>query len=165
MRRVVIIVGAVLVLAAANLTIFRKQQVLQDGRVVLLELAPVDPRSLMQGDYMALRFQVMADAFRFSGGSPSHPPDGRLVLKLDEKGVGTFVRIDNGQGLAPDEVAIQYRIRDGQPRFATNAFFFQEGHANLYTAARYGEFRLATDGESILTGLRNGNYEPLGPAR
>ena len=165
MRRVVIIVGALLVLAGANLTIYRKQQVLQSGRVVLLELAPVDPRSLMQGDYMALRFQVVNDAFRFSGGSPSHPPDGRLVLKLNEHGVGSFVRMDNSQGLAPDEVAIQYRIRNGQPRFATNAFFFQEGHANLYTSARYGEFRVAPDGEAILTGMRNGNYEHLGPVR
>ena len=28
-----------------------------EGSVILLQTAPIDPRSLMQGDYMALRFQ------------------------------------------------------------------------------------------------------------
>ncbi|XOT97907.1 GDYXXLXY domain-containing protein, partial [Alcaligenes pakistanensis] len=28
------------------------------GQTVLLELAPVDPRSLMQGDYMSLNFAL-----------------------------------------------------------------------------------------------------------
>ena len=162
MRRAAVIVGALLVMAAANWTIFQKQQILADGRVVLFELAPVDPRSLMQGDYMALRFRIMNDAFR---GDSSGWRDGRLVVKLNEQGAGTFVRFDNGQPLASDEAAVQYRIRNGQPKFATNAFFFQEGHADLYSRARYGEFRVAASGEAILTGMRGDKYEPLGPGR
>jgi uncharacterized membrane-anchored protein len=162
MRRAAVIVGALLVLAAANWTIYQKQQVLAAGRIVLLDLAPVDPRSLMQGDYMALRFRVTNEAFR---GDSSQWRDGRLVLKLNEQGVGTFVRFDNGQALAGDEVRVQYRIRNGQPKFATNAFFFQEGHADLYARARYGEFRVDPTGEAILTGMRGEKYEPLGPGR
>jgi len=37
------------------------ERILSDGRVLLLELAPVDPRSLMQGDYMALQFAAVDD--------------------------------------------------------------------------------------------------------
>lgn len=57
---------------------------------------------------------------------------------------------------------MRYRIRDGQVRFATNAFFFQEDDAGLYAKARYGEFRVARDGETILTGLRDEDLMSLG---
>jgi len=55
-------------------------------------------------------------------------------------------------------------MRDGRPKFATNAFFFQEGDAGLYEAARYGEFRVDDDGELLLTGLRGRALERLGPS-
>ncbi|ODS58559.1 MAG: hypothetical protein ABS36_03225 [Acidobacteria bacterium SCN 69-37] len=161
MRRLIIAAGAVLVLVVANVGIHQREQLLATGRTVLLELAPVDPRSLMQGDYMALRFRVADAAF---GGRPDETRrDGRLVLGLDAAGVGTFRRFDTGSALAPDEVAMRYRIRANQPTFATNAFFFQEGHAAYYEHARYGEFRVAPSGDALLVGVRGSQMEPLGP--
>lgn len=53
--------GLLLALIVANRGIAGHERTLAEGRVVLLELAPVDPRSLMQGDYMALRFDVADD--------------------------------------------------------------------------------------------------------
>jgi uncharacterized membrane-anchored protein len=40
---------------------------------------------------------------------------------------------------------------------------FQEGHAKFYERARYGEFRVAPDGECLLTGMRGEKLERLGP--
>ena len=160
MRKVVVLIGAVLVLAVANLTIFKKEQVLAYGQPVLLELAPVDPRSLMQGDYMALRFKVADDAF--DGVSRERLSDGRLVLALNERNVGRFVRFDTGAPLGAQEVVIQYRMRDRTPKFGTNAFFFQEGTGDRYQRARYGEFRVSASGEAILTALRGENLDVLG---
>lgn len=54
---------------------------------------------------------------------------------------------------------------DGRVKFATNAFFFQEGHAKYYAGARYGEFRVAPSGELLLTHLRDEKLERLGPPR
>ncbi len=51
-----VIMGLVLVLGVANYNIGQKQQVVENGQQVLLKLRPVDPRSLMQGDYMRLRY-------------------------------------------------------------------------------------------------------------
>ncbi|MBI3711463.1 MAG: GDYXXLXY domain-containing protein, partial [Burkholderiales bacterium] len=48
-RQVVALLTGVLILCAVNYIIVQREQLLQDGRIVLLELAPVDPRSLMQG--------------------------------------------------------------------------------------------------------------------
>ncbi len=44
-----------LVLVAFNYSVYTKEKTLEAGTLVLLELAPVDPRSLMQGDYMVLK--------------------------------------------------------------------------------------------------------------
>ena len=112
---------------------------------------------------MALRFKVVGDAFR----SPDRESleDGRVVLALDDRGVGSFVRFDNGTPLGAGEIAMRYRVRSQTPKFATNAFFFQEGHAEYYAGARFGEFRVSSAGDAILTALRGGKLETLGPPR
>ena len=166
MRRFVLIAAAVAILALSSHAIFVKENLLAEGRVVLLDLAPVDPRSLMQGDYMALRFKVVDEAFGRWGRTPGREAeDGRIVVRVDARGVASFVRKDAGQPLAANEVLMRYRVRGGDVKFATNAFFFQEGHAQYYERARYGEFRLAADGELLLTAMRGEKLERLGPPR
>ena len=163
MRKAIAIIAGLAVLVLANYTIHSRERQLAEGAVVLLELAPVDPRSLMQGDYMALRFKVADDAF---GRRPAkEATDGRIVVKLDERGVGSFVRRDGGEPLAAGEMPLRYRIRNGEVKFATNAFFFQEGHAKHYEPARYGEFRVAPSGDLLLTHLRGEKLERLGAPR
>ena len=161
MRRAIVALAGFLILAGVTLSISKKEMLLVTGRVVLLELAPVDPRSLMQGDYMALRFKAANQAFG-SRTEASLATDGKIVLSVNENSVATFKRLDTGAPLAADEVAIRYRIRDHRPKFGTNAFFFQEGHAKDYSKARYGEFRVADSGECILTGLRDEHLVALG---
>lgn len=43
-------------------SVVKKQDTLNSGELVYLELAPVDPRSLMQGDYMSLEYKIVQDA-------------------------------------------------------------------------------------------------------
>ncbi len=162
MRKAIVIIAALLMLAGVNYSIYSKEQLLKNGRTVLLELAPVDPRSLMQGDYMALRFKSATDAFGVRMNRGLMPSDGRLVLRLDERNVAAFKRFDTGAPLSANEVVIRYRIRADQPRFATNAFFFQEGQAAQYANARFGEFRVAENGECLLAGLRDADLRQLG---
>ena len=58
MSKVIAVLGLVLALGLINWSIYQKEQHLRHGDVIKLKLAPVDPRSLMQGDYMALRFEL-----------------------------------------------------------------------------------------------------------
>ena len=99
--------GLALVLAVANGSIWQREQLLGSGRVVILELAPVDPRSLMQGDYMALTFAAGREVTRLRKDGSRDPaltqdevlnyePDGYLVLAQDERGVGKVLRIQPG---------------------------------------------------------------------
>ena len=58
MKKTIFIASTLLVFAAFNYGIFQKEEIKANGETVLLELAPVDPRSLMQGDYMRLRYAI-----------------------------------------------------------------------------------------------------------
>ena len=58
MRKKIAIGSLLIILALVNWSIAEKEKHLAEGKVVYLKLAPVDPRSLMQGDYMALRFRL-----------------------------------------------------------------------------------------------------------
>jgi uncharacterized membrane-anchored protein len=126
----------------------------------------------MQGDYMALRFKIADDArpamkrsdatgtFSFARQGLA-TADGLIVAALDERAVASFRRLDDDTSLGANEVLLRYRVREGNIKFATNAFFFQEGTAKRYEAARYGEFRVATDGELLLTAMRGKDLQPL----
>lgn len=163
MRKSIAVAAGILMLVAVNWTIYGRERLLDTGQVVLLELAPLDPRSLMQGDYMALRFKLADEAFgRGRTKEPKEAIDGRIVVRIGERGVGSFVRRDAGEPLAPGEVLMRYRVREDKVKFATNAYFFQEGTASAYARARYGEFRVAPDGEMLLAHLVGETFERLG---
>lgn len=157
MSRGIILAGLLLILGTVVGLVVSKESTLADGRVVLLELAPVDPRSLMQGDYMILRYALTRD------GAQGWPADGRLILAVDAHDVGTLRRVDDGRPLAEGEVALRYRVRRGSVRLGAESYFFQEGQAEVYDEARYGELRVAPDGNSVLVGLRDAQREILGP--
>ncbi|MBL8519662.1 MAG: GDYXXLXY domain-containing protein [Betaproteobacteria bacterium] len=167
MQRVIIALGLVLVLAAANLTVREREALIAEGAPLYLELAPVDPRSLMQGDYMRLRFAIdpliwPGNRFGAMGQVLDRPPDGSAVIRRDARGVGVFDRIHKGEALGPGESLIQYRLRKHEVRIVTNAWFFQEGTAEQFARARYGEFRVAPNGQALLVALRDQDLQVLG---
>ena len=173
MRSGIALISCVVVLALINFSIAGKERLLKSGKIVYLELAPVDPRSLMQGDYMALRFKIADDARpamdrsesssgrRFPAQRDLANADGCIVAVVDPSSIATYRRLDDGTPLGQNEILLRYRVREGQIKFATNGFFFQEGTAKRYEGARYGEFRVAADGELLLTGLRGKDLQPL----
>jgi len=113
----------------------------------------------------------MALVFRLEREAPTNAVSpgvegGRLVVVLDANGVATYQRLDNAAPLAANEARLRYRIRNGRVKFGTNAYFFEEGHVTDFAGARYGEFRVAADGEAILTGLRDQKLAAMGsPAK
>ncbi|MDQ7734159.1 GDYXXLXY domain-containing protein [Halomonas sp. SpR1] len=168
-NRWIVLIATVVVLAVVNGAIWQKERHLAEGEIVYLELAPVDPRSLIQGDYMALNFAlanqihsallqqeaVLQDELQKAS-------NGYVVVRLDEQRIGHFQRLDEGTSLADDERQLRYRVRNGQVRFATDAFFFQEGHGERYEAARYGQFRVNGQGEPLLVALYDDELNRLG---
>ena len=165
-RGLLAVLAAVVVLAAINLAIRDKERHLASAETVYLALAPVDPRSLMQGDYMALNYQVANEIRSALAGQgedrfDTRALDGHVVVRLDETGVGHYQRLDEGGNLAPNERRVQFRLRAGQLKFASNAWFFEEGTAEDYEPAAYGQLALNEAGEVLLVGLVDAGMRPL----
>ncbi len=157
-------VTLVIGLLGVNHAIWQKETVLKQGQSVFLELAPVDPRSLMQGDYMRLRFAV-ANQIRDNMVSDQGNQDGYFYVALDQRGVGQFHAMEAGETANNQLVKMQYRLRNNRVQFATNAFFFQEGDAKLFDAAKFGEFKVADDGELLLKAMYDQELKLLGENR
>jgi len=153
-----------LVTAVASMAVRDNERVLAEGRIVLAELAPVDPRSLMQGDYMALRYAVDAELMASLPRTPAPPPD-YAHLVVDEAGRAAFAGTGDETPSAPNQVAMKIRSRDGGYSIGPNAFFFQEGTADVFAGARWGEFRVDPAGKALLTHLRDENLQRLGEIR
>ncbi len=161
-----IVLGAVLVFGALNFAIVAKERIQREGERVYLTLAPVDPRSLMQGDYMALRFALVQALERNNergavGNAVHSPPregETRFAeVVLDANHVASLAEVD-----AAARIKLRYRIRNGHVWLGTNAFFFEEGSADRFSGARYGEFRVdRQSGEAVLVGLRDAALKAL----
>jgi uncharacterized membrane-anchored protein len=160
LRIAVIGVTTVVILALVNVEIAGKERIVRDGATVLLQLAPVDPRSLLQGDYMALRYAMADDVAQAAktGGIR----DGAIVIALDENRVAHFVSIYDGSALAKGQQLLQFRKRGETVRLAADAFFFEEGQGSVFQRARFGELRVAGDGSAVLVGLRGEQHELMG---
>lgn len=158
-RNLLLWLFAFLAVVVINVLVIQKEQLLATGQLVLLELAPVDPRSLVQGDYMRLRFDISDEVE-----TETNMRDGFIVVRLDSENVARYVRIyDQNTSLAQDELLLRFRQRTYDVRVGPESFFFQEGTAKYYNNARYGEFRVSKSGDVLLTGLRGEDFEELGP--
>ena len=147
---IIILLNLAFVLIYFNHSVWKKEGLLKDGQLVLLELAPVDPRSLMQGDYMRLRYKI-SENFNFY----IMAKRGYCVVALDQNDTVYEARFQ--KDLTPlnnGEYLIKYTgSRQSNMKIGAESFFFQEGHAKKYGKAKYGGLKIDKYGNSILVGL------------
>lgn len=158
-RRAIWLLGLIAALVAVNHAIATHERTLSDGRILRLELAPRDPRAFMQGDYMDLRF-AMAEPVR-EAAKQQRIERGTAIVSVDANNVAKYVRLDSGSALASNEARVEFRIRGEEVRIVTNAYFFEEGTATRFEAARYGELRVRDNGVALLTQLLDANRKPI----
>ena len=147
----IISANMVLVLLFFGFNIVKNEKVLSEGETVLLELRPVDPRSLMQGDYMTLHYEVCNHIYGLEAELNKF-----CVVQLDDDRVAHFVSLTNDAAVAlrEDELLLRYSLEKNSwgEKFYTigsDSYFFQEGTANKYATAKYGMLKVVTKGEMI----------------
>lgn len=146
---IIILFNLLLVLAFFHYTIMKKETTLKDGVLILLELAPVDPRSLMQGDYMELRYAIAQET-----DTREIPKRGYCVVRLDSGLIARKVRLQSHKTpLHKDEYLIAYTADKWNLNIGAESFFFQEGQAGKYENAKYGALKIDRQGNSLLIGL------------
>jgi uncharacterized membrane-anchored protein len=144
-----------------------KETLLKEGKILVLKLAPVDPRSFMMGDYMTLNYEINDQL-------PNRPdfenfnfnPDynqvsrARVVLKMEDS-LAVFVRMHNKKPLKKEE----YELPCVRSYFAwqilPNEYLFQEGRSKHFDQAEYAQFRVNKSGDAIIEYLLDKNREPL----
>jgi len=158
-KLIVILINLGLLLSYFGWSVFAKEKTLKNGQLVLLELAPVDPRSLMQGDYMRLDYKI-------NNGPAIEKLDkrGYCIVTTDNNGLGQRIRFQPDlQPLKAGEQPIRY-FYGGNSSFrrihiGAESYFFEEGKGKKYEAAKYGGLKVDDKGNSILIGLYNEQRE------
>ena len=151
---ILILINLIILLGLYNNSILKKEELLSNGQTILLELAPVDPRSLMQGDYMRLNYDISNNI-----DTDSISKRGFCVVKLRENGVAEKVRIqENRTPINDNEFLIEYTSREWRGiNIGSESYFFQEGEAEKYEKAKYGGIKVDNNGNSLLVGLYDEN--------
>ena len=158
MNRWAAIGGVVLVLAAVNIMVLSKEWVLARGKVVKMKVTVVNRRSLLQGDFMRLEYNLPMDLnLRRSG------RNGEVIAVLDENNVARVDRLREGDHPKANEIVIDYKIRDGRIRFGADSFFLNKRNQQGRGRVRYVEMRVSHSGKCILTGLLDEKFSRLGP--
>lgn len=148
--KIILFLNLIALLAWFHYSVFSKEELLTNGELILLELAPVDPRSLMQGDYMRLRYAI-EDSIDFTGGVRKK---GFCILKTDDRGVAELLRLqEQANPRTEGEYPIKYMINGYSLSLGAESWFFQEGQAAKFDSARYGGIRVDEVGNILLVGL------------
>lgn len=161
--RIIVLFGTLLAfLYLVNTGIISSEQNIENGTLAYFKLAPVDPRSLIQGDYMQLAYAIETDA---NEAGLRDIRRGQLVLYLDEQHIAHFSRLyHEGDTLEENEVIVNFYALDNWRgvRVGVDSFLFQEGLADTYAHAQYSEVRIF-DANVMLIDLLGENLEPLVP--
>ncbi len=161
-RLIVLAVTVMSVLVIVNAQILLKERIVRQGDTLLLRLAPRDPRSLLQGDYMALRYAMAGEVSQLAAAAGL--ADGRIVVERLPNGEAGLVGLYEDQVLSENQRLLRFRRRGESVRLASDAYFFEEGQWQVYADARFGEVRVDGDGDAVLTGLRDADGQHLGDA-
>lgn len=177
--------GGVLIVAVTLTDVVRKEQLLAQGETLILALAPVDPRSIMQGDYMALRFELGNEvnqvlkqeneditATQLIAYMQPYPHAAAQLVGLENRLSGDVWVWDASQSIWKrsnstaqlSEQALPLRLRYQYGRWLPNgvdAWFFPEGKAETYEGARFGVFKVNRQADALLYELLDEHAQPF----
>lgn len=174
------LVGVFLIalLGAVNYKVQQFEDVLATGKPVVLKIAPADPRSLMQGDYMVLNYAILSELQQSQFSSESNEsnettgidelsPSGKkayILVHLDKNHVVTLCE---AQSEIPTDfkhctpnVYLPIRYRGWSPELPSQDYFFAEGKGEYYAQSEYAEYRFK-DGILLLARLLDKDLKGL----
>ena len=183
-------VFVIALLGAVNYKVQQFEDVLATGKPVVLKIAPVDPRSLMQGDYMVLNYAILSEIQQSQFLSESNEslesnesidageaneaigidessPSGKkayILVHLDKNHVATFCEeqseIPTDFKHCTPNVYLPIRYKGWIPELPSQDYFFAEGKGEYYAQAEYAEYRFK-DGILLLARLLDKDLKGL----
>lgn len=160
-RLIVILLTTAFIAWMFGSQILALNEVRDEGQTVYLDLRPVDPRALMLGDYMRLRYTEE----RVPEGKDIDdlPPKGAFVMTLNENNVGSVSHLESNARIASNQVRFNYTRTNRSLTFGAPRFYFENGTAETYENASYGVFKVSPTGKAILVDLADEEFKTLRP--
>lgn len=153
-RRIIIALNFIILMSFFSYSVYKQEGIKKSDSKLILELAPVDPRSLLQGDYMVLRYEIVDSLYTWELEEEIYFSKGFVLLEKDEKGVSRFAGVSEDW----EKGSIEFRRdMDGKYSIGADSYFFEEGTGKLYQNARYAEFYLYDEGKIRIKGLLDSN--------
>jgi uncharacterized membrane-anchored protein/uncharacterized membrane protein len=138
----------------------KSEHLLKTGSVVKLELQPIDPRSLLQGDYVVLNYHIstLSEEVGQELEDRSAQRQVSIVLAPDDRGVHVFKRLyNNGETLAPDEIMIRGTRTPyswNHITYGIESYFIPEGTGlEVEQDAKFAYVRIGANGDALLERL------------
>lgn len=146
--------------ALVGYQVWTSETILAEGKTVKLELAPIDPRSLLQGDYVTLRYTISTlDQGDFYSGDKI-----RVVLRGQADGVYSYSGFYEIKGQwnrtyepdSSDVIINGSTIGDSQVEYGIESYFVPEGTGlEVERNAKYATVKIGEKGDAILENLSN----------
>lgn len=152
-------------LGIANFMIIQNEEMLEKGAPIILKLEPKDPHSLMQGDYIALKYTLLGQINEQLPNSGLAESRVYALLTRDERGIMNLCRIEmqipeNFTGCTEGIYLPIYIDEYWKISLPSQQYFFPEGKAKYYQQAKYGEYRFK-NGKVLLARLLDEHLMPL----
>lgn len=149
---------AVIALQIIGLVAFAavKHYAIATGTEVVLQGAPVDPRSLMQGDYAILNYEIAVVPDRYKDSFETGDDMIVLLTKRDQVWEATEYLTDDWVARLRNEVFIRGEMQsNGSIDFGIGTYFVPEGKGRIVEQARDLKIRvsLSDDGDATVVGV------------
>lgn len=140
--------------------VWSSETILAQGTLVKLELQPVDPRSLLQGDYVQLGYTIS----RLDSENLPHGESIRVVLRKQADGVYGYSGYYELDGVWNREYQVQpgdviingTTLGSSQVEYGIESYFVPEGTGlEVERNARYAYVKVGKKGDAILESLAN----------
>ena len=169
-KKILLIINIVILFVVTGFSANKEEGYKKSDSYFYLELAPVDPRSLLQGDYMTLNYDITdkAQEIIFNGIYDSKDENnkfldmrkGYIVVSLDENKVAKFVKLSKEKTDEKDLLFIAFKSDGFNININANSYLFQEGTGDKYENARYSKVVLVGD-KLRLVDLRDKDFKEI----
>lgn len=135
MKKILVVLNLLLLMLAFGYSVIKEEKNL-NKKTFYIKTAPIDPRSLIQGDYMILNYDITESA----RAEARNLRKGYIRVRINDLKVAEFIGVDREYLPSSDnELSIQFHQNDSTIDIGVNSYLFQEGTGDKFQKAKYAE--------------------------
>ena len=180
-KKILLIINVVILFVVTGFSANKEEDYKKSEDYFYLELTPIDPRSLLQGDYMTLNYDIIDKARDFIYNNRTYIYDGEnenevdeirelrkladakrayIAVRLDKNRVARYVKITKEKTDEKDLLFIAYKTDGFNVDINANSYLFQEGTGDKYQNARYSKVVLVGNNLRLID-LRDKDFKEI----